>query len=99
MTKKGIPVSPGVSVARAYLVDEVLAKREPHHLDKAAASEEIQRFEAALTMASKQLDETIERVRQQVGEDEAGIFRAHRLLLRDPALVGKVKSTILKKQV
>jgi phosphoenolpyruvate-protein phosphotransferase len=98
-TKKGIPVSPGVGVARAYVIDEVLARREPHHLDKAAASAEIQRFEHALATAGQQLDSVIERVRQQVGEDEAGIFRAHRLLLRDPALVGKVKSTILNKQV
>ena len=33
---KGVPVSPGVAVARAYCVDEVLARREPHHLDASA---------------------------------------------------------------
>ncbi len=39
------------------------------------------------------------RVSQQVGEDEASIFRGHRLLLRDPALITKVKTIILTKKV
>ena len=34
-----------------------------------------------------------------MGEDEAAISRAHRLLLRDPALIGKVKSIILNRHV
>ena len=43
--KKGVPVSPGVAVARAYCVDEVLARREPHKLDAAALSDEAIRFD------------------------------------------------------
>jgi phosphoenolpyruvate-protein phosphotransferase len=97
--KKGVPVSPGVAVARAYCMDEVLARREPHHLDLAATDAEIKRLDAACTAATQELDNIIARVRTQVGEDEAAIFRAHRLMLRDPALLGKVKSTILKRHV
>jgi phosphotransferase system enzyme I (PtsI) len=96
---KGVPVSPGVVVARAYCVDEVLAQREPHHLDGAALSSEVTRFESAIAAASKELDAIVTRVTQQLGEDEAAIFRGHRLLLRDPALITKVKTTILNKKV
>ena len=39
------------------------------------------------------------RVTEQVGEEEAAIFRAHRLLVRDPNLLGKVKSAILSRHV
>lgn len=99
MVKKGVPVSPGIAVARAYCIDEVLARRAPQYLDAAAVSEEVHRFEAALTAAGQQLDAIVARVSRQVGEEEAAIFRAHRLLLRDPALVGKVKATILNKKV
>src|SRR5262249_40964729 len=35
----------------------------------------------------------------QVGEEEAAIFRGHRLLLRDPALIAKVKNAILSRQI
>ncbi len=93
--KKGVPVSPGVAVARAYCVDEVLARREPYHLDAAALSGEVSRFDDACAAAARELDAIIARVARQVGEDEAAIFRAHRLLLRDPALLAKVKSAIL----
>src|SRR4051812_10016329 len=29
--KKGVPVSPGVAVAHAFCVDQVLARHEPYH--------------------------------------------------------------------
>jgi phosphoenolpyruvate-protein phosphotransferase len=97
--KKGVPISPGVAVARAYCVDQVLGRREPHQLDAAALSDEVARFDAACNAAVVELDAIVSRVSQQVGDEEAAIFRAHRLLLRDPALIGKVKSAILTRHV
>jgi phosphoenolpyruvate-protein phosphotransferase len=97
--KKGVPVSPGVAVARAYCVDEVLARREPLQLDEAALSGEISRFDRACAGAAAELDAIVTRVSRQLGEEEAAIFRAHRLLLRDPAFLGKVKSIILHRHV
>jgi phosphoenolpyruvate-protein phosphotransferase len=92
---KGVSVSPGVAVARAYRIDEVLARHDPTILDAAALSAEVTRFESACAAAANELDAIIERVSKQVGEQEASIFRAHRSLLRDPALIGKVTSRIL----
>jgi phosphoenolpyruvate-protein kinase (PTS system EI component) len=88
-----------VAVARAFCVDAVLAQREPHHLDVAALSCEISRFDSACAAVARDLDAIAARVAQEVGEDEAAIFRAHRVLLRDPALVGKVKNAILDRHV
>ncbi len=97
--RKGVPVSPGVTVACAYCVDEALARREPHHLEAVALSGEVSRFDQACAAAAQELDAIIARVTRQLGEEEAAIFRAHRMLLRDPALVGKVKSAILNRRV
>ncbi len=94
-----MPVSPGVAVARVYCMDEVLARREPYKLDVAALSGEISRFDGACAAAAQELDDIIARVSKQVGEDQAAIFRAHRLLVRDPALLSKVKSVILDRHV
>jgi phosphotransferase system enzyme I (PtsI) len=93
---KGVPVSPGVAVARAYRVDEVLARQDPTILDAAALSSEVTRFESAIAAAAAELNGIIDRVSKQVGEHEASIFRAHRMLLRDPALIGKVTTRILR---
>ncbi|MBY0527320.1 MAG: phosphoenolpyruvate--protein phosphotransferase [Gemmataceae bacterium] len=97
--KRGVPVSPGVAVAPAYCVDEVLARREPSTLDIAAVSSEITRFDSACAAASQELEVIAQRVTKQVGAQEAAIFQAHRLLLRDPALVGRVKTAILNRHI
>src|SRR5262249_2859827 len=97
--KKGVPVSPGIAVARAYCVDHGSARREPYHLESAAVAAEVQRFDEATAAAARDLDAIIAKVARQVGEDEAAIFRAHRLLLRDPSLGGKVKALIRDKQI
>src|SRR5687767_7895832 len=97
--RKGVPVSPGVAVARAYCVDEVLARQAPEQIDGAMASAEVARFEAAVFEAGNELDAIVRRVSEQLGEEEAAIFRGHRLLLRDPALLTKVKTAILAKHV
>ena len=80
-------------------MDDVLARKDPQHLEVAALSEEVQRLDGAVAAAGQELDNMIARVSKQVGEDEAAIFRSHRALLRDPALIGKVKSAILNRQV
>jgi phosphoenolpyruvate-protein phosphotransferase (PTS system enzyme I) len=97
--RKGVPVSPGVAVARACVLDDGLGSPEPHKLDGAAVSAETNRLDAACAAAGEELERTIARVSSQVGEDGAAIFRAHRQLLRDPVLIGKVKSIILSKHV
>jgi phosphoenolpyruvate-protein phosphotransferase len=98
--KKGVPVSPGVAVGRAYCLGDPLSRREPQkELDEADVASEISRFDSACAAVGQELDAVIQRVIQQVGEEEAAIFRAHRLLLRDPVLMGKVKSAIRGRHV
>ena len=47
-------------------------------------SDEVNRFDAACSAAADELDAIVSRVSQQVGDEEAAIFKAHRALLRDP---------------
>ncbi|MGH7222158.1 MAG: phosphoenolpyruvate-utilizing N-terminal domain-containing protein, partial [Gemmataceae bacterium] len=82
--KRGLPISPGVAVARAFCMDHGLLQQEALHLDADSLSGEVSRFDRACAAVARELDASIERVSQQVGEEEAAIFRAHRLLLRDP---------------
>ena len=91
-------MSPGVTVARALCLVEVLSERAPMALEAGAVASEIARLDAACAQAVHELDKIIERVSAQVGQDEAAIFRAHRLLLRDPALIQKVKNLIRTQQ-
>jgi phosphoenolpyruvate-protein phosphotransferase len=73
---------------------EAATPREARTLDGSALSAEVSRLDTACAAAAQELDAIIARVSGQVGDDEAAIFRAHRQLVRDPALLGKVKSAI-----
>ncbi|HWG46676.1 MAG TPA: phosphoenolpyruvate--protein phosphotransferase [Gemmataceae bacterium] len=97
--KRGLPISPGVAVARAFCMDQRLAQQEAFHLDGTALSGEVSRFDRACATVARELDASIERISRQVGEDEAAIFRAHRMLLRDPTLSTKVKNAVLERQI
>ena len=97
--KRGLPISPGVAVARAFCMDHGLGQQEAFHLDAAALSGEVARFDRACSAVARELDASIERISRQVGEEEAAIFRAHRLLLRDPALSNKVKAAVVERQI
>src|SRR5262249_20909514 len=97
--KRGLPISPGVAVARAFCMDHSLPQPEALPLDAAALSGEARRFDRACAAVARELDASIERVSRQVGEAEAAIFRAHRLLLRDPTLSTRVKTAVLERKI
>jgi phosphoenolpyruvate-protein phosphotransferase len=97
--QRGLPLSPGVAVARAYCLDQRPAPREPQQLDDADVPAELGRFDTACAAAAQLLDDTIARVAGQLGEDEAAILRAHRRLLRDPGLLDKVRAVIRERRL
>src|SRR5689334_7578831 len=88
--KRGVPVSPGVAIAPAYCLRHEASPSETATIGTSPASQEVARFDNACSQARVELDDTIARVNQQLGESSAGIFRAHRMLLDDPAIVRKV---------
>src|SRR5438094_971894 len=101
---KGVPVSPGVAVARAHRLDEVpLRGAAGKPLDAADLSAEAARFEQACAAAAQELDDVVERLKQSSADDQSAIFQAHRQLLRDPSreppLVAKVKAIIFTKKI
>src|SRR5271156_3665756 len=97
--RKGVPISPGVAVARAYCTDQPESTALAHHIANEELSGEVSRFTAACAAAADEIDTLVARVGREVGEDEAGILSAQRLLVRDPALINKVRSIILNRKV
>ncbi|MBV9123878.1 MAG: phosphoenolpyruvate--protein phosphotransferase [Planctomycetes bacterium] len=97
--RKGTPLAPGVAVARAYCVDQNPGACSPSPLDSTDVPAEVARFQDACAAAGQELDANIARVAEQLGESQAAIFRAHRLLLQDPALVGKVQAAIRERRL
>jgi phosphoenolpyruvate-protein phosphotransferase (PTS system enzyme I) len=92
--KKGVPISPGIAVARVFRMDEARGGKSGGALKAQEIDGEIARFEEACHAVAVELDRIIVRVGNEVGDDAAAIFRSHRVLLRDPALAENVKRFI-----
>ncbi|MEZ6115282.1 MAG: phosphoenolpyruvate--protein phosphotransferase [Pirellulaceae bacterium] len=93
--RKGIAVSPGISVGTAYCINEIFVKPERKRLQDSEVSEELARYEAARDKVTIELHALQTKVEQQVGKDEAAIFATHQAILRDAAFTNKIRKWIV----
>ncbi len=88
---KGIGVSPGVSVGRAYCIQEIFVNPDTKQLADAEVTDELARYEQARVKTAKDLRALRAKVERQVGAAEAQIFSVHEAILSDPAFKDKVR--------
>jgi len=96
--KKGVPISPGIAVARGFRLDEALGRKPSDAMKAEDIDAEVKRFEEACNSVAMELNRIIVRVGNEIGDDAAAIFRSHRVLLRDPALSENVKRFIRERK-
>lgn len=96
---RGLAVSPGIVVARAYCLESVSPSFEDGALDPADVQRELQRFNQACDRAASELTGLIERVSHEIGEVESRIFQSHLYMLRDRAFISKVHSLIAEHRI
>ncbi len=92
--RKGIPVSPGLAIAPAIVLDSEqfrIPRRtiEPHEVESEWA-----RFEAAVERANAEIRELRQKVAHDVGEKLGAIFDVQDALLSDPTLINAVRAQV-----
>ena len=92
---KGLPLSPGVAVARVCLFNEKRPMSLPleNITDKEVRSEG-DRFRKALTVVREKLALLMKEVEERVGKAEAEIFAAQKMILEDPVLIQRITDHI-----
>lgn len=91
---KGIAVSHGIIVGRAFLVGSA-EQVVPHRtIDESEVPAQYARLHAALAAAGAEIAELSERTRRELGNEPAKIFEFHAGLLRDKALVAAIERRI-----
>ncbi len=95
---KGLPLSPGVAVARVCLFNEKRHMSLPleNITDKEVRSEG-DRFRKALTVVREKLALLMKEVEERVGKAEAEIFAAQKMILEDPVLIQRITDHIRSK--
>src|SRR5579859_1472632 len=91
---KGIGVSPGVAIRRAFLLDAEDFGIAQRFIRPDEVAGELARFEKALEAARKDLAAAHERERARHGDDVAQIFKFHQLMLEDRTLLDEIRHRI-----
>lgn len=92
---KGLKVSEGVSIAPVCLFNEHRHNNLPiYKVSKDSTKHEIVRFERAISIVEGHLDTLRKDIRNKVGEAEAQIFSAQKVILKDTSLKQEVVALI-----
>ncbi len=92
----GISVSPGIAIGPAYFFQPLEYEIAEAHCTAAEKDEQLQLFEKAHAAALDELDAIFASF-DDVQKDKAEIFRAHKELLQDDALLGDIRDGISSK--
>ncbi|MBC8201716.1 MAG: phosphoenolpyruvate--protein phosphotransferase [Planctomycetes bacterium] len=91
---QGIPVSPGVVIGRAMVLEKSLHRVPFLILGADEIPEELAKFNSAIDGAIAQVSQDRNQVAETLGEEPAKIFEFHLGLLNDPVLVDPIRERI-----
>jgi phosphotransferase system enzyme I (PtsI) len=92
--KRGIPVSSGVAIGPALVLDSEWYRIPQRHVDPAQVEAEVGRLHQALRAAAEISRGQQRTIHDRLGRQYAAIFEAHALLLEDPTLIGEIDALI-----
>jgi phosphotransferase system enzyme I (PtsI) len=92
--KRGIPVSPGVSIGPALVVDTEWYRIPQRFVSSAGLDEEVARLQRALEAAAQDAQLNQRTVSSKLGPQYGAIFAAHQMLIEDPALAQEIIALI-----
>jgi len=93
-TYTGIKAVPGISCAKALVLDKREVKISNRAITKSQAEDEKRRFTEAVRQSETQINGLINSAKTTFGEENAAIFEAHLDILNDPVLEEAVFSRI-----
>ncbi len=93
--RKGLAVSPGVAIGKAYVIHEIFVNPDTKRLEDAEVTAELARYETARDRSTADLRALERKVDAQVGHEEASIFAVHQNILREPAFTNKIRTWIV----
>jgi phosphotransferase system enzyme I (PtsI) len=92
--KQGIPVSPGVAIGPALVLDTEWFRIPQRTVQASQVPGEIERLRRALGAAAAEANEKQAAVADRLGKQYGAIFGAHSQLIQDPTLAGEIEGLI-----
>jgi phosphoenolpyruvate-protein phosphotransferase (PTS system enzyme I) len=92
--KRGIPVSPGVAIGPALMLDTEWFRIPQRYLEPGRQDDEVQRLRQALAAAARHARDNQQQISDKLGPQYGAIFGAHALLIEDPAVAREIEAQI-----
>ena len=96
---KGIAASPGISIGKAYVLEDEEIVVNRIELPRELLRAEVKRFKAAQKATHRDLDAAEAKVLKVLGKQHAKLIDAHRLILKDTLITRDVPQRILTEGV
>lgn len=96
---RGRGVADGIAIGRSISIQTRVVEVYRFPIPAADVGAEVERFEEALRRTREEVAHLRQQVDHDLGDELAGIFEAHLLLLEDSAFSGRVLERIRKEQV
>ena len=97
--KKGIPVSPGIAIAKAQVLDAADLAVPRRLVPAAQVNGELERLEVALNESRRELERLRKQATTSLGAELANIFGVHLGMLQDKTLLGEFHKLITRDRV
>lgn len=94
---EGIAASQGIAIGKAFVLERTAVVVEKR--SQGSPEEQWNTYLQAVEKSEQELEKIREQTQDKLGEEQAQIFAAHLLLLRDPELTAQVHSKIISEQV
>ena len=94
---KGMATSPGISLGKILIYEEadiIINKKQIEN-----PKEEVNKLETAIEKGKEQIEQLYEKTLKNVGEGEAEIFNAHKMMIEDPEFINDIKEKISSEEV
>jgi phosphotransferase system enzyme I (PtsI) len=92
--KRGIPVSPGVAIGPALVLDTEWFRIPQRFVEGDRLGDELQRLRQALGAAAGEAREHQDAINVKLGRQYGAIFEAHAAMIEDPTLVREIEGLI-----
>ncbi|MBN1445588.1 MAG: phosphoenolpyruvate--protein phosphotransferase [Candidatus Omnitrophica bacterium] len=96
---KGIGVSSGVAIGKAWIWENSLLKEPEYAIDESSVDVEVQRFNKALESTEIQIREMQRNFERQVGNQYSDIFSFHLAFLKDAVLKNETENIIRDEKI
>src|SRR5262245_16920141 len=92
--KKGIPVSSGVAIGKAFVLDTERFRIHSKFLSKEEVAGELDRYGRAVEKVASEIERLVSKIDQSISPDVTRIIETHLSILRDPHLDREIRGRI-----